>query len=257
MNRRPTASGRPATSRSQKTTKAKRRTKPSEASGRGPSAGREKNEVARLTRELEATSEVLKMVSSSSSELDLVFRAILEKATRICEADFGFLFRLADGVIQTVVSLGVPPVLLEILRPGFGPGPSTATARALRTGRPIHIPDIRQEKGYLEGDPMLVTGADKAGIRSLLAVPMVHNQVAIGSIAIYRTEVRPFTDKQIALVTNSPPKQSSPSRTRGCLMNCVSALLTSPKHWNSKLPQEMCLKSSVAQHSIFKRSLRL
>ena len=202
MNRRPTASGRPATSRSQKTTKAKRRTKPSEASGRGPSAGREKNEVARLTRELEATSEVLKMVSSSSSELDLVFRAILEKATRICEADFGFLFRLADGVIQTVVSLGVPPVLLEILRPGFGPGPSTATARALRTGRPIHIPDIRQEKGYLEGDPMLVAGADKAGIRTLLAVPLVHNQVAIGSIAIYRTEVRPFSDKQIALVTN-------------------------------------------------------
>ena len=142
------------------------------------------------------------MVSSSSGELDLVFRAILEKATRICEANFGLLFRVDNGVVQTVVMLGVPPVLAEFMQPGLKPGPNTATARAIRTRRPIHIPDIRQEKGYIEGDPMLVAGADKGGIRTLLAVPMVYKQVSIGSIGIYRTEVRPFTDKQIALVTN-------------------------------------------------------
>ena len=98
--------------------------------------------------------------------------------------------------------LGLHQALAEVMKPGLKPGPNSATARAIRTGRPIHIPDIRQEKGYLEGDPMLVAGADKAGIRTLLAVPMVHNQVPIGSIGIYRTEVRPFTDKQIELVEN-------------------------------------------------------
>ena len=198
MNRRPTASGRPAKPRSQKTTKAKRRIKPIEASGRRASAAREESEVARLTRELDdalerqaATSEVLSVVSSSSGELDPVFHAILEKATRICEANFGLLFRLDNGVVQTVVMLGLHQALAEVMKPGLKPGPNTATARAIRTRRPIHIPDIRQEKGYLEGDPMLVVGADKAGIRTLLAVPMVHNQGPIGSIGIYRTEVRP------------------------------------------------------------------
>jgi class 3 adenylate cyclase len=208
MKRRPAASGKPARPRSPKTTKAKRRNKPNEAGGRGASVAREESEVARLSRELHdalerqaATSEVLSMVSSSSGELDLVFRAILEKATRICEANFGLLFCLDNGVVQTVVMLGLQ-ALAEVMKPGLKPGPNTATARAIRTGRPIHIPDIRQEKGYLEGDPMLVAGADQAGIRTLLAVPMVHNKVSIGSIGIYRTEVRPFTDKQIALVTN-------------------------------------------------------
>jgi GAF domain-containing protein len=197
------------TPRNPKTTKSKRRIKSSEASGRGAYAARGETEVARLSRELDdalerqaATSEVLSMVSSSSGELDPIFHAILEKATRICEANVGLLFRLDNGVVQTVVMLGLHQALADVMKPGLKPGPNTATARAIRTGRPIHIPDIRQEKGYLEGDPMLVTGADKAGIRSLLAVPMVHNQVAIGSIAIYRTEVRPFSDKQIALVTN-------------------------------------------------------
>jgi class 3 adenylate cyclase len=202
MRRRFTASGKPAKPRSP-TTKAKRRNKPN------ASAAREENEVARLTRELDdalerqaATSEVLSLVSSPSGELDLIFRAILEKATRICEANFGLLFRVDNGAVQTVVMLGVPPVLAEFMQPGLTPGPYTATARAIRTRCPIHIHDIRREKGYLEGDPMLVAGADKGGIRTLLAVPMVHNQVSIGSIGIYRTEVRPFTDKQIALVTN-------------------------------------------------------
>jgi GAF domain-containing protein len=208
MKRGLTASGRPATPRSAKTAKAKRRNKLNEASGRGASALRTETEVARLTRELDdalerqaATSEVLGMVNSSSGDLDLIFRAILEKVTSICKANFGLLFRLTEGVFQTVVvSLGVPAGLLETLRPGFRPGPSTATARAIGTGRPVHVADVRREKGYIDGDRIMVASADKAGIRTLLAVPMVHNQVSIGGISLYRTEVRPFTDKQIELV---------------------------------------------------------
>ena len=106
MRRRPAASGKSAKPRSP-TTKAKRRKK-SNVSG-----AREENEVARLTRELDdalerqaATSEVLSMVSSPSGELDLIFRAILEKATRICDANFGLLFRVDSGVVQTRPSPG-------------------------------------------------------------------------------------------------------------------------------------------------------
>jgi hypothetical protein len=147
MRRRPTASGKSAKPRSP-TTKAKRRNKPN------ASAAREENEVARLTRELDdalerqaATSEVLSMVSSPSGELDLIFRAILEKATRICEANFGLLFRVDNGVVQTVVMLGVPPVLAEFMQPGLKPGPNTATSRAIRTRRPtLTATNLRNDK---------------------------------------------------------------------------------------------------------------
>jgi GAF domain-containing protein len=207
MKKRSRAGGEPIKGRRQKTPELKLRGVPKMALRPNSSPDAQETEVARLSRELHdalerqaATSEVLSMVSTSSGELDPVFHAILEKATRICEANFGLLFRLDNGVVQTVVMLGLHQALAEVMKPGLKPGPNTATARAIRTGRPIHIPDIRQEKGYREGDPMLVAGADKAGIRTLLAVPMVHNQVPIGSIGIYRTEVRPFTEKQIELV---------------------------------------------------------
>ena len=209
MRRRSKAGEKPITGRRRKTPAPKRGNAPRVPARSKSSATSGQTEVARLTRELNealeqqaATSEVLSFIGSSPSELEQVFRAILEKATRICEANFGLLFQLTNGVVQTVVSLGVPPALLEIMRPGFRPGPRTATARAIQTGRPTHIHDIRQEKGYLEGDPMLVAGADKGRIRTLLAVPMVHKQVPIGSIGIYRTEVRPFANRQIELLKN-------------------------------------------------------
>jgi hypothetical protein len=168
MKKRSRAGGEPIKGRRQKTPELKLRGVPKMALRPNSSPDAQETEVARLSHELHdalerqaATSEVLNIVSSSSGELDLVFRAILEKATRICEANFGLLFRLDDGVVQTVVMLGLQ-TLAEVMKPGLKPGPNTATARALRTGRPIHIPDIRQEKGYLEGDPMLVAGADKS-----------------------------------------------------------------------------------------------
>jgi GAF domain-containing protein len=126
----------------------------------------------------------------------------VEKATRICEAKFGILFRVNDGVIRAVAALGVPPALSAFMQDEHRPGPYSATARAIRTGKPIHIVDFRKEKGYREGDPMMVAGADQGGIRTLVAVPMLKNKVAIGVIGLWRTEIRPFTDRQIALVQN-------------------------------------------------------
>jgi GAF domain-containing protein len=161
-----------------------------------------KHERDEALDQLSAASEVLKVISSSPGDLNPVFEAILEKATRICEANFGILFRLDDGVVHVGAALGVPLALAKFMQSVRRPGPHTATARAMRTGQVIHILDVREERGYREGDPMLVFGADKAGLRTLVAAPMLKDKVPIGSIGIYRTEVRPFTDKQIELLRN-------------------------------------------------------
>jgi GAF domain-containing protein len=192
--------------------KAATRSRPNAPKVRGrrkPSSTNASTTIALLKRErdqaleqLSAASEVLNVISSSPGDLKPVFEAILEKATRICEAKFGVLFRIDYGVVHVGATLGVPPALAEFMQSVRRPGPHTATARAMRTGQVIHILDVREERGYREGDPMLVFGADKVGLRTLVAAPMLKDKVPIGSIGIYRTEVRPFTDRQIELLRN-------------------------------------------------------
>ena len=191
------------------TTKTKRPSAPKVSGRRNPSSTNASTTIALLRCErdealeqLSAASEVLKVISSSPGDLKPVFQAILEKATRICEANFGILFRSDDGVVHVGATLGVPRALAKFIQSVRRPGPFTATARAMRTGQVIHILDVREERGYREGDPLLVFGADKIGLRTLLAAPMLKDTVPIGSIAVYRTEVRPFTDRQTALLAN-------------------------------------------------------
>jgi class 3 adenylate cyclase len=176
---------------------------------RSPAAGKETN-VARLTRERDealeqqtATSEVLKFISGSPSELKPVFDAILERATRICEAKFGTLYRTEGDSVRCVAMHGVPKAFAEerCRVPVIRPAPTTTLARALATKRPVQIADVRDypdtPSGYTDG-----TLAKLAGARTLLAVPMLTDVELFGAIIIYRQEVRPFTDKQIELVKN-------------------------------------------------------
>src|SRR5262249_26675925 len=90
--------------------------------------------------------------------------------------------------------------------PGWGklvhPGPGTGLGRAVRTKQAVHIADVTAEPAYRERDPMRVAAADLGGVRTMLNVPMLKEGEAVGGIAIYRTEVRPFTEKQIELVKN-------------------------------------------------------
>ena len=85
----------------------------------------------------------------------------------------------------------------------------------MATKQVAHVLDLKAQASYIKGDPFIVAGVNTAGIRTLLAMPMLKEN-GIGEIVIYRQEVRPFTDKQIALVETLPLKPSSPSRTRGC-----------------------------------------
>jgi GAF domain-containing protein len=149
-----------------------------------------------------ATSEVLRVISSSPGDLEPVFQAMLENAVRICEVKFGILFRFERDVVWPAGMVRVSPEFAEFVRHGVRPSPATAIGRVAASKKAVHIIDLLADPGYRERDPMLVAGVELAGIRTLIAVPMIKENTVIGVIGVYRQEVQPFTDKQIALVTS-------------------------------------------------------
>jgi two-component system, NtrC family, sensor kinase len=170
------------------------------------------DEVQARTRDLTeslqqqtATTDVLKVISSSPGELEPVFNAMLENATRLCEASYGnLLLREGDAFRMAAVHGDLPALVLEKWRPGnlFRPNPEVPIARAARTGKVVQVADLREDLAYLNGDPLPVLAVDVAGARTLIAIPMLKEGELVGAIVIYRQEVRPFTEKQIELVSN-------------------------------------------------------
>ena len=150
-----------------------------------------------------ATSEVLRVISSSPGELTPVFQTMLENATRICDAKFGVMWLCEDGGFRAVALYGPTAHVDERRRdPLIYPEPKTPLARIARSRQIVHITDIRTEPAYVERLPTFVGLVDAAGARTFLAVPMLKENELIGAISIYRQEVRPFTNKEIELVKN-------------------------------------------------------
>ena len=150
-----------------------------------------------------ATSEVLKVISSSPGELEPVFQAMLRNAVRICEANFGMLFRFENGAVSAAAMFGVPPAFAEFWRRGpQRPGRRTALGRVVETRQTVHIADIKLEPAYVEGEPVFLSAVSLGGFRTFIVVPMLKDNELVGAIGIYRQEVRPFIEKQIELVTN-------------------------------------------------------
>jgi GAF domain-containing protein len=170
------------------------------AAVREPRAHLEKR-LAEALEQQRATSEVLRVISSSPGELEPVFQAMLANATRICEAGFAGLYLCEDGGLRTAALHNAPPAFAEERgrNPVIRPGPTTGFAR---TKQVVHIDDIRANSPYREGDAAVVAASDLGGARSIVIVPMLREDQLIGMISIYRQEVRPFTDKQVELVTN-------------------------------------------------------
>ncbi|MGC2748605.1 MAG: GAF domain-containing protein [Pseudolabrys sp.] len=154
-----------------------------------------------------ATSDVLRVISGSPNALEPVFQAMLANATRICDANLGLIFRREGDAFRVVSLHGAPPALADERRrnPVFHPSPGTALGRAAATKQTVQIADVQAEPGYSHATPGLGSTAGiatLAGARTVVAVPMLKEDEMVGAIVIYRQEVRPFTDKQIELVTN-------------------------------------------------------
>jgi signal transduction histidine kinase len=162
--------------------------------------------TAELSETLEqqtATSEVLQVISSSQGELKPVFQTMLENATRVCGASFGMM-NLWDGEnFNPVAHCNVPPAFAASRQDkSIRPHPESGLAAVVRTHKFAHVLDVREGAAYREGDPTVTELVNVAGARTILIVPMVKDDELIGTIAIYRQEVRQFTDKQVALVEN-------------------------------------------------------
>ena len=202
MKRRSSGGGQPDKPQRRKRSTPKRSKASKAARNRSVSVGGQKTVVARLTRERDeallretANSEILRLISKSPGDLELVFRTILEHATSICNANFGTLYRFDGKRFHPAAQFNMPAAFLEeeARRGPFEPRPGSPIDRVIRTRKVFHSADIAAE-------PVPGLAAELGGARSQFAVPMLKDDILIGAISIYRQEVRPFTDKQIALV---------------------------------------------------------
>jgi GAF domain-containing protein len=157
------------------------------------------NELRESLQRQTATSEVLQVVSSSPGELEPVFQGVLENATRLCEAKFGVMFYYQDGALRPAAELHVPPPFSEFIRQRgpFQPAVGSTFEHVIRTKQPVLLADAATEEQFFSNN-----SAKLGGARSYMAVPMLKENQSIGAIAIYRQEVRPFTEKQVELVSN-------------------------------------------------------
>jgi transcriptional regulator with GAF, ATPase, and Fis domain len=210
MKRRSKVSGKSAKAQRSKTPKPTRRNRKVETPSR-PSAVAEEQEVAELVRERDealeqqaATSEVLHIVSESFGDLEPVFQAMLERAVRICGANFGNIYRWDGEALHILASHNTPPAFVDAVRRSpYRPYPHSPIGRMVAERTVVHINDVTAEGVYLaQRDPMAVSAVTLGGIRTLLGVPLLNKGEMIGAFFLSRQEVRPFTDKQIELVKN-------------------------------------------------------
>jgi signal transduction histidine kinase len=153
------------------------------------------NELRESLQQQTATADVLKVISRTAFELQPIFDTLVENAVRLCEAERAFLFRFDSKLLRSVASYNVSPELREFVdKNPIAPGRHSISARAALERRTVHVPDIQVDPEYA------YAVRDERPIRTTLAVPMLKGDDLVGTITIYRLELKPFTDKQIALV---------------------------------------------------------
>src|SRR5262249_30346132 len=175
------------------------RPRSSAAGGQGPECAQLARGRDEALEQLSAASDVLKIISSSDGELTPVFDIVLEKAVRLCAAKFGTMYRYYDNHFHPVALFGVPPAYTDFIRQRgpYKPPPGLPLHRLLQTRSVVHTIDQRSDKPQSH-----LPSAKLADARTHVAVPMLKDRKVIGAVTIFRQEVHPFTDKEIALVQN-------------------------------------------------------
>jgi len=192
--------------------------RPSSAASRGTEVALLAGELNEALEQQAATSKVLQVISGSPGDLQPVFATMLAEAVRICNADFGNIYRWDNDALYLAATHKTPRAFAEfrqrspMIRSTVSP-----TGRMMATKTPAHVADLAAEPIYTEHrDPGAVAAVELGGVRTFLSVPMLKDNELIGAFILCRQkEIRRFTDKQIAWSQTSPPRLSSLSKMRG------------------------------------------
>ncbi len=150
-----------------------------------------------------ATAEVLQVINASPGNLAPVFDAMLEKAMRLCDAAFGSFYTYDGERFHSAAQRGVPPAYAAFrAEHPPTPRPGAGITTLLETRKPLQTVDMMADELYKAGNPGVRAMVDLGGIRTILSVPLVKDDIFLGNISIYRQEVRAFSDKQVSLLQN-------------------------------------------------------
>jgi GAF domain-containing protein len=160
-------------------------------------------QLAEALEQQTATAEVLGVINSSPGDLAPVFDAILEKALSLCEAAHGHLTVYQDDHFHCAAAQGDPRFVEWFRRrPPYGPGPGTTMEKIVQGASVVQVADVTDDEAYRLGDPVRRALAEIGGSRTAVSVALRKEDTLFGAVTVYRQEVRPFTDKQIALLQN-------------------------------------------------------
>src|SRR5262249_43327530 len=175
-------------------------------------------ELSEALEQQTATAEVLGVINSSPGDLEPVFAAILQKAHSLCGADFGGLLIFDGELLHPVAQHNMPPRFTELIASGFRPGHNFP--KLLRGESFAHIDVMNELLGQVPADSITHAAVEIAGIRTQLVVPLRKDDKLLGVITANRAQVRPFTEKQIALLQNFAA-QAVIARENGRLLNAL------------------------------------
>jgi two-component system NtrC family sensor kinase len=159
-------------------------------------------ELAEAREREAAAAEVLGVINSSTGDLAPVFAAMLERATRLCDGTQGVLWTYDGETYRSEAMYGVTAEYAAFLNAGGRPGSATPAGRIAAGERLVHVVDLKEDPAYLAGESVPRAAVEIAGFRSMIFVALVKDETLLGVFAIARQEVRPFSDKQIALLQN-------------------------------------------------------